>query len=153
MPDHWPLAKDEVNFMGDAVAVVIATTATRPRTPWSSSTWTTSRSTWSLDMEEAIKEDAPLVHEDLGTNTSFVWPLEVGDVDGAFEQADVVVKERYIQQRLIPNAIEPRAVVAQPEPTSDGIVLYTATQVPHIVRMMLSPVTGIPDQQVQGGGA
>ena len=158
MPDHWPLAKGEVNFMGDAVAVVIADGRYTAQDALEFIDVDYEPLDVVVDMEEAIKDDAPLVHEDLGTNTSFVWPLEVGDVDGAFEQANVVVKERYIQQRLIPNAIEPRAVVAQPEPTSDGIVLYTATQVPHIVRMLLSLVTGIPDQRVRvvapdvGGG-
>jgi len=158
MPDHWPLAKDEVNFMGDAVAVVIADDRYTAQDALEFIEVDYEPLDVVVDMEEAIKDDAPLVHEDLGTNTSFVWPLEVGDVDDAFEQADVVVKERYIQQRLIPNAIEPRAVVAQMEPTSDGITLYTATQVPHIVRLMLSAVTGIPDQRVRvvapdvGGG-
>jgi carbon-monoxide dehydrogenase large subunit len=158
MPDHWPLAKDEVNFMGDAVAVVVADDRYVAQDALEFIEVDYEPLDVVVDMEEAIKDDAPLVHEDLGTNTSFVWPLEVGDVDDAFEQADVVVKERYIQQRLIPNAIEPRAVVAQMEPTSDGITLYTATQVPHIVRLMLSAVTGIPDQRVRvvapdvGGG-
>jgi len=158
MPDHWPLAKDEANFMGDAVAVVIADDRYTAQDALEFIEVDYEPLDVVLDMEEAIKDDAPLVHEDLETNTSFVWPLEVGDVEGAFEQADVVVKERYIQQRLIPNAIEPRAVVAQMEPTSDGITLYTSTQVPHLVRMMLSLVTGIPDQRVRvvapdvGGG-
>ncbi len=158
MPDHWPLAKGEVNYMGDAVAVVIADGRYTAQDALEFIEVDYEPLDVVLDMEEAIKEGAALVHEDLETNTSYVWPLEVGDVEGAFEQADVVIKERYIQPRLIPNAIEPRAVVASPEPTSDGITLYTATQVPHIVRLMLSAVTGIPDQRVRvvapdvGGG-
>ena len=158
MPDHWPLAKGEVNFMGDAVAVVIADGRYTAQDALEFIEVDYEPLDVVVDMEEAIKDDAPLVHEDLGTNSSYVWPLEVGDVDGAFEQADVVIKERYIQQRLIPNAIEPRAVVANPDPTNDGITLYTATQVPHIVRLMISAVTGIPDQRVRavapdvGGG-
>ena len=158
MPDHWPLAKDEVNFMGDAVAVVIADDRYTAQDALEFIEVDYEPLGVVVDMEEALKEDSPLVHEELGSNESFVWPLEVGDVDGAFDRADVVVKERYIQQRLIPNAIEPRAVVAQPEPTNDGITLYTATQVPHIVRLMLAAGTGIPDQRVRvvapdvGGG-
>ncbi|MBA2343641.1 MAG: molybdopterin-dependent oxidoreductase, partial [Rubrobacter sp.] len=158
MPDHWPLAKDEVNFMGDGVAVVIANDRYTAQDALEFIEVDYEPLDVVVGMEEALEEDSPLVHEDLETNKSFVWPLEVGDVEGAFEQADVVVKERYIQQRLIPNAIEPRAVVATPEPTSDGITLYTSTQVPHIVRLMLSAVTGIPDQRVRvvapdvGGG-
>jgi carbon-monoxide dehydrogenase large subunit len=158
MPEHWPLARGEVNFMGDAVAVVIADDRYTAQDALEFIEVDYEPLDAVVDMEEALKEDSPLVHEDLGSNKSFLWPLEVGDVDGTFERADVVVKERYIQQRLIPNAIEPRAVVASPEPTSDGITLYSATQVPHIVRLMLSAGTGIPEQRVRvvapdvGGG-
>ena len=158
MPEHWPLARGEVNFMGDAVAVVIADDRYTAQDVLEFIEVDYEPLDAVVDMEEALKEDSPLVHEDLGSNKSFLWPLEVGDVDGTFERADVVVKERYIQQRLIPNAIEPRAVVASPEPTSDGITLYSATQVPHVVRLMLSAGTGIPEQRVRvvapdvGGG-
>ena len=158
MPDHWPLAKDEANFMGDAVAVVIASDRYTAQDALEFIVVDYEPLEVVLNMEDALKEDAPLVHEDMGTNQSYVWPLETGDIEGAFEQADVVIKERYIQQRLIPNAIEPRAVVAYQEPANDGVTLYTATQVPHLVRMMLSLVTGVPDQKVRvvapdvGGG-
>ena len=82
----------------------------------------------------------------------------VGDVDEAFNEADVRLKERYIQQRLIPNAIEPRATVAQPDPVHPGYVVYSATQVPHLAKIILSMATGIPENQVRvvapdvGGG-
>jgi CO/xanthine dehydrogenase Mo-binding subunit len=61
-----------------------------------------------------------------------------GDTDEAFSRSDVVVKERYIQQRLLPTAIEPRATVAYPDPGHDGYVMYTATQVPHLAKIVLS---------------
>src|SRR3712207_9013076 len=57
-----------------------------------------------------------LFRSDLGTNESFTWTLATGDIDEAFDGADVVVKERYLQQRLIPNAIETRGVIANPDP-------------------------------------
>ncbi len=158
MPDHWPLAKDKVNFMGDAVAIVIATDRYKAQDALEHIDVDYEPLDVVTNMEEAIKDDAALVHEDLETNKSYVWPLKVGDIEDAFEKADLVVKERYIQQRLIPNAIEPRALVAYPEPASGGVVLYSATQVPHILRMMLSAVTGIPDHKVRvvapdvGGG-
>jgi len=109
------------------------------------------------DMEEALKEGAPLVHEDLGTNECYTWPLQNGDIEEAFSRADVVVKERYIQQRLIPNAIEPRAVVAQPEP-GGSFTVYSSTQVPHILKSVLSAICGVPEHRLRvvapdvGGG-
>ncbi len=158
MPDHWPLAKDKVNFMGDAVAIVVATDRYKAQDALEHIDVDYEPLDVVTHMEEAIKDDAPLVHEDLETNKSYVWPLEVGDIEDAFEKADVVVKERYIQQRLIPNAIEPRALVAYPEPSGGGIVLYSATQIPHILRSVLSVVTGVPDSKIRvvapdvGGG-
>ena len=97
MPDHWPLAKGEVNFMGDAVAVVIADDRYTAQDALEFIEVDYEPLDVVVDMEEALKEDAPLVHEVLESNKSFLWPLEVGDLDGAFERADVVVKERYTQ--------------------------------------------------------
>ncbi|TCJ15000.1 xanthine dehydrogenase family protein molybdopterin-binding subunit, partial [Rubrobacter taiwanensis] len=80
------------------------------------------------------------------------------DVEEAFERADVVVKERYIQQRLIPNAIEPRAVVANPDPVNGGFTVYSSTQIPHILKSVLSMISGVPEQRLRvvapdvGGG-
>ena len=81
-----------------------------------------------------------------------------GDTNGSFQKADVVVKERYIQQRLIPNAIEPRATVATQDPGHQGYVVYSSTQVPHLAKIVLSLATGIPENEIRvvapdvGGG-
>ncbi len=157
-PDHWPIAKDEVHYVGDAVAVVVASDRYTAQDALEHIDVDYEPLDVVTDMEEAIKEGTPLVHEDLGTNTSFFWPLEVGDVDGAFEKADVVVKQRFIQQRLIPNAIEPRAVVAQPDPVNGGVTIYSATQVPHFLKEVLALTNGIPENKIRavapdvGGG-
>ena len=111
-----------------------------------------------VDVEAALEDGSPLAHEQFGTNECYTWPLGTGDIDEAFEKADVVVKGRYIQQRLLPSAIEPRAVVATSEPASGGFVMYTSTQVPHFVKDILSAICGIPDSRLRvvapdvGGG-
>ena len=108
-------------------------------------------------MEEALKDEV-LVHADKGTNKCFVWPFEGGDTEAAFAKADVVVKRRFIQQRLIPNAMEPRAVVVAPIAAAEEFTIYSATQIPHILRIMLALTTGIPEQKIRvvapdvGGG-
>ncbi len=99
-----------------------------------------------------------LVHSDKGTNKAFLWPFDGGDYDAAKARADVVVKRRYIQQRLIPNAMEPRAVVVEPLTEGDEYTVYSATQIPHILRLMLALTTGIPEHKLRvvapdvGGG-
>ena len=107
-------------------------------------------------MEEAIKEGADLVHRDKGTNKSYTWTHENGDIDAAFRDAPVVIERRYIQQRLIPSAMEPRAIVCAP--TGDEFTMWSATQIPHILRTLLAVVTGIPEHKLRviapdvGGG-
>jgi carbon-monoxide dehydrogenase large subunit len=110
-----------------------------------------------IDVEEAAGDGAPVLHDDFGTNRSYTWTLEAGEVDKLFAEAGVTVKERYRQQRLIPNAIEPRGVLAMPMPGGDYTV-YSATQIPHILRTTLCLVTGIPEARLRivapevGGG-
>ena len=104
----------------------------RARTQPSWSRSTTSRSRGGRRLGGRSQDGAPLAHEGLGTNESYVWKLATEGVDEAFAGADVVVKRRYYQPRLIPNAIEPRAVLARPEPNGD-MTMWSATQIPHIL--------------------
>ncbi|QYJ16330.1 Carbon monoxide dehydrogenase large chain [Rubrobacter xylanophilus DSM 9941] len=157
VPEHWPLTGDKVRYLGDPVAVVVAEDRYAAKDALEFVEVDYEPLDVVTDMEEALKEGAPLVHEDLGTNECYTWPLQNGDVDEAFGRADVVVKERYIQQRLIPNAIEPRAVVAQPEP-GGSFTVYSSTQVPHILKSVLSAICGVPEHRLRvvapdvGGG-
>ncbi len=157
-PFHPPIVQDEVNYMGDVVAVVVATDRYKAQDALEFIDVDYEPLDVVVDMETALEEGATLVHEDLGTNECYTWPLATGDIDDAFNKADMVVKERYIQQRLIPNAIEPRAIVAMQDPGHDGYVVYSATQVPHLAKIILSLSTGIPENQIRvvapdvGGG-
>ncbi len=157
-PFYAPIATDEVRYMGDVVAVVVAEDRYKAQDALESIEVDYEPLDVVTNMEDALKEGSPLVHDDLGTNECFHWQAAGGDVDGAFAQADVVVSERYIQQRLIPNAIEPRATVAYQEPGHEGYVMYSATQVPHLLKTLLSLSTGMPENQIRvvapdvGGG-
>ena len=92
-----------------------------------------------------------IIHDDLGTNKTYTWELKIGEdaVDAAFAAAAHTVKERYIQQRLIPMAMEPRAVAAVPEPYGGGMTLYSATQIPHILKIMTALTLGLPEHHVR----
>jgi carbon-monoxide dehydrogenase large subunit len=157
-PFQPPIVTDEVKYMGDVVAVVLATDRYKAQDALEFIEVDYEPLDVVVDMESALEDGAPLVHEDLGTNECFNWAAEAGDVDGAFSNADVVVNERYIQQRLIPNAIEPRATVAMQDPGHDGYVVYSATQIPHLAKLVLALATGIPENQIRvvapdvGGG-
>ncbi|MFC5995782.1 xanthine dehydrogenase family protein molybdopterin-binding subunit [Pseudonocardia hispaniensis] len=158
IPEHLPLARGEVNHVGEAVAVVVATDAAAARDALELVEVDYEELPAVVDVEAALADGAPLVHEQLGTNHCYTWPLQVGDVDAAFAQADVVVEGRYLQQRVLASPMEPRAVVVNPDPVGGGFTVYTSTQVPHFVRDLLAMICGISDTKIRvvapdvGGG-
>src|SRR6266516_1139828 len=157
-PNHRPLAVDEARYVGDGVAVVIAESREAARDAAELVQVDYEPLPTVVDPERALEEGAPLVHEEFGTNGCYTWALSAGEVDEEFARADVTVKERYRQQRLIPNAIEPRGLLVQPFPASGELTMGSSTQVPHIARVTLSMVTGIPEAKLRvippdvGGG-
>jgi aerobic carbon-monoxide dehydrogenase large subunit len=157
VPDHYPLAVDEVRYVGDAVAVVVAQDRHSAADALEHIDVEYDPLPVVTDMEEALRDES-LVHADAGTNRAYLYSFENGDVDGVFSDAEVVIERRYIQQRLLPTAIEPRAVVAEPVSATGEVTLYSATQVPHFVRVFSSLVTGIPEHNLRviapdvGGG-
>ncbi|GAA4924990.1 xanthine dehydrogenase molybdenum binding subunit apoprotein [Actinomycetospora succinea] len=158
VPDHQPLALEEVNHVGDAVAVVVATGAAAARDAAELVVVDYDELPGVFDVEAALAPDAPLVHEEFGTNHCYTWPLAVGDVDAALAEADVVVEGRYLQQRVMASPMEPRAVVVTPDAVGGGFTIHTSTQVPHFVRDILAAICGISDTKLRvvapdvGGG-
>ncbi|MCT9078004.1 xanthine dehydrogenase family protein molybdopterin-binding subunit [Streptomyces fulvoviolaceus] len=159
LPDHPPIAVDEVRYAGDPVAVVVARDRYAAADALEAIEVDYEPLPPVLDLEAALQPEAPLVHSDKGTNRCYDWPLKTGeDFDAVRERAEVTVKRRYHQQRLIPNAMEPRAVVVTPLAASGEYTLYSSTQIPHILRIMLAVVTGIPEHKLRviapdvGGG-
>jgi aerobic carbon-monoxide dehydrogenase large subunit len=158
-PPHFPLTKDMARFQGDGVAVVVATTRAIAKDAAEAVEVDYEPLPAVVGMDEALAAGAPLVHEESGTNKCYTWTLTNGDVDKVFADAPVVVKEHYVIQRQIPNAIEPRAVVAQPTPATGDITLWSSTQIPHIARVTLAAfVLGMPENKLRviaprvGGG-
>jgi carbon-monoxide dehydrogenase large subunit len=157
-PPHFPLASDKARHVGDGVAVIVAKSRSLAKDAAELVAVDYEPLPAVVDPQAALADDAPLVHDDLGTNRCYTWKLEAGEVDKEFALADVVVKERYRQQRLIPNAIEPRGVLVQPLPSMGEYTIWSATQIPHIARVLLALVLGIPEAKLRviapdvGGG-
>ncbi|MEU2356208.1 xanthine dehydrogenase family protein molybdopterin-binding subunit [Streptomyces misionensis] len=159
LPDHPPIAVEEVRYAGDPVAVVAARDRYAAADALEAIEVDYDPLPPVLDLEAALAEDSPLVHNDKGTNRCYTWPLATGESFAAVrERAEVTLRRRYHQQRLIPNAMEPRAVVVTPLAASGEYTVYSATQIPHILRIMLATVTGIPEHKLRviapdvGGG-
>jgi aerobic carbon-monoxide dehydrogenase large subunit len=157
MPPHFPLAVGEARYQGDPVAVVVAESRALAKDAAELVEVDYEPLPSIFDVEKALDHGAPLVHSDLGTNECYVWKLDAGEAHAAIDTADVVVTQRYYQPRLIPNAMEPRGVLAQVGPTGD-VTLWSATQTPHIQRFVMQLVFGIAESKIRviapdvGGG-
>ena len=158
-PEHWPLAIDEACFVGEGVAVVVAETREQARDAMEAIVVDYDELPVVVDLEAAASDEA-LVHESLGTNKSYTWSLvpDPASVDQAFAEAEHTIKERYVQQRLIPMAIEPRGVCVLPEPYGGDFTVYSSTQIPHILKVMLGITLGLDEHKLRvvapsvGGG-
>jgi len=159
-PAHPPLAATEVRHVGDAVAVVIADTRAHARAAAQMVEVDYEELPAVVSATDALADGAPLVHEDVPGNLCYDW--EIGDkaaTDAAFEKAAHVVKLDLVNQRLIPNAIEPRAALAEYDRNSDMTTVYTTSQNPHVARLLMGAfVMGIPEHKLRviapdvGGG-
>ena len=153
-----PLAKDIVRFVGDAVAVVVAESPYQAYDALDLVTVDYEPLPAVVDPQKAAQPGAPVLHPEAPDNVAFHWTVAGGDIDAAFRDAEVVVKERIIQQRLIPTAMETRGAVAHFVPATGELTLWNTTQNPHIVRFAMSVVTGVPEDRLRvvapevGGG-
>jgi carbon-monoxide dehydrogenase large subunit len=158
IPNHYPLTKDKIRFNGDAVAVVVAETREQALDAAEMVTVEVTELPAVLGVEAAMADGAPLIHEELGSNVTVHWSHGGAGDQGVFDTAAVIVQEHYHQPRLIPNAIEPRGCLATSIPSMGEFTLWTATQIPHIAKLTLSGVCGIPEEKLRviapdvGGG-
>lgn len=155
---HPPIAIDKVNCVGDAVAAVVAGSAQEAADAAALVAVDYDVLDAVIDMEAAVEDGAAQVHEDAPNNIAFEWEVGGGDFDAAAESAAVRVTERIVNQRLIPNPMEPRGVVADFNAGTNQLTVWTSTQIPHLVRLLLALVMGHPEHQIRviapdvGGG-
>ena len=158
-PAHPPLAVDKVRYVGDQVAVVIAETKAQARDAAELIAVDYEVLPAAIDMDAALA-GTTLVHDDVPNNMCFDW--ELGDKDAteaAFADAAHVVSIDVTNNRLIPNAMEPRAAIAQFDPSGGNYTLHTTTQNPHVIRLLMGAfVLQIPEHKLRiiapdvGGG-
>ncbi len=152
------MAKDVVRYVGDAVAVVVAETRVQAEDALEAIDVSYEVLPATVNPEAAMQDGAPQLHEDAPNNQAFHWAMAGGEPDAAFESADVVVRDTILQQKLIPNAMEPRSAVASYTSAMGELTLWNTTQNPHIVRFLCSLVTGLPEHKIRviapevGGG-
>jgi carbon-monoxide dehydrogenase large subunit len=159
-PPHHVLAKGKVRYVGDHVAIVIAETLDQAKD---------AAELIDVDYEvlpavvncvDALKTGAPQIHDEAPGNKCYTWAIgDKAAVDAAFAKAAHVTTLDIVNNRLIPNAIEPRAAVASWTRADDSYLLYVTSQNPHVERLLMTAfVLGLPEHKVRviapdvGGG-
>ncbi|WP_049996507.1 xanthine dehydrogenase family protein molybdopterin-binding subunit [Halococcus sediminicola] len=159
-PQYKILATDKTRHTGDGIAVVVAEDRYIAQDALGLIDVTYERLDAVTDPAAAVEESAPTVHEEAPDNVAFDWELGDGDaVDEAFETAAHTAEVDLVQQRIIPNAMEPRAALADFDTATEKLTLWMTSQNPHLHRLLLSTGTlGLPEQKIDviapevGGG-
>ena len=159
-PKHPVLAHGKVRHVGDPIAVVIAETKQQAKDAAELLDIELEDLPSVAQLADAVKQDAPLVHDEAPGNVCYDW--HIGDkaaADAAFAQAAHVVRLDLTNNRLVPNAMEPRAAIGEFDPTTGDYTLYTTTQNPHVIRLLMGAfVLGLPEHKLRvvapdvGGG-
>lgn len=156
--DTWPLAIERVRYAGEPVAVVVAADRYQAYDALEliDARYTPLRAV--VDVEAALAPDAPLIHEEAPGNLAFVWQHRHGDPDTAIAEADVVIEQKLLNQRIAAIPIEPRGAYAEPDRRGPGLTLTTSTQTPHLLRRQLATSLRLPESVIRviapdvGGG-
>ena len=163
IPDMKPaarpvLARDRVRFVGELVAVVVAADRYAARDALDLIEVDYEALTPIVNPEKAIAKGAPPLHAGHKDNVAFKWELEGGDLKAAFQSADKVIKQRIVNQRVIPVPIETRGVLADYKPGEGQLTVWSSTQIPHLLRTQIASMLNFPETLVHvitpevGGG-
>jgi aerobic carbon-monoxide dehydrogenase large subunit len=158
IPKHHVLAVDKVCYVGEGVAAVVAEDRYAARDALDLIQAEYEALPVVTDPEKALAAGSPVIHSEWPDNMAFRWEHKQGDVDKAFKQAHRIVKQRLVHQRLAPIAIETRGVVARYLAPEQQLTVWSATQIPHLLKTHLSQMLKLPENLVRviapdvGGG-
>jgi carbon-monoxide dehydrogenase large subunit len=159
-PPHPCLAQGKVRYVGDQVAIVVAETIDQARDAAELVEVDYEVLTAVVDGSKATAKGAPQLHEAAPNNTCYVWAIgDKAATDAAFAKAAHVTKLDFINNRLVPNAMEPRVAIGSYSRADDSYTLHVASQNPHVERLLMTAfVMGLPEHKVRvvagdvGGG-
>jgi carbon-monoxide dehydrogenase large subunit len=160
MAAHPAIASDKACFVGDPVAVVVAETLAQARDAGEKIKVDYQVLPAVADPAKAQAKDAPLIHDIAPHNTIYQWHLgDAKAVDQAFKTAKHVTKLDIVNNRLVPNAMEPRAAIGEYDPGTGHFTLWNTTQNPHVARLVIAAFVGMaPEHKLRviapdvGGG-
>ena len=157
IPPHPLLARGAVHAAGVPVAAVVAHSRALAQDAANAIAVEYAALPVVVNAEKALEPGAPLAREELDSNICYITTKQGGDVDRAFAEAEHIVRLRIASPRLVALTMEPRGVLAKPEPTGD-LTVWLSTQSPHLVRADLATAIGFPEHRIRviapdvGGG-
>ena len=157
-PPHPVLAQDAVRYVGEPVVAVVAEDSYTARDALDLIEVDYEPLPAVSDLEKALQPGSPVVHSQWPDNQAFTFECGTGDMDKARAEADVIIKQKIIHQRLAPIPVETRGVVARYFPGENQLTVWSSTQIPHLLRAMLALVLGFPEHRIRiiapevGGG-
>jgi aerobic carbon-monoxide dehydrogenase large subunit len=159
VPERFPIAEKEVSYEGEIVAAVLAESRAQAADAANLIQVEYEELPAVMDLEKALEKGSPTAHE--GAPDNVCWDFTYTPLDlteAAFKEADVVVKERILQNRLAPVPMEPRGVMAEFERFDNKLTIWMSSQNPHFIRLFVSGAMGLKESQVRvvspdvGGG-
>lgn len=158
VPDHRVLATNKVYWVGHPLAMVVAESKYIARDAVDLIEVDYDELPAVLDEEKAADLKSPVIHEKIGSNVAYKLTAGEGDIEAALKSADKIVKQKILNRRLAPIAMEPRGVLARYYPGEQELTLWTSTQIPHLARTQVSLMLGMPENKLRliapevGGG-
>jgi carbon-monoxide dehydrogenase large subunit len=149
VPPNPVLALGTVRYVGEAVAAVVADDRYVARDAADLVEVDYDPLPAVVDPLKALEPGSTRVHEQYGDNLAFSTQSTAGDVDKAFRDAHTVIKQRMVNQRLIPMAMETRGVVAQYHPGDKMVTLWSSSQIPHLLRTLVAGMIGLPENRMR----
>ena len=146
---QFAMAVDRACWQGEPVVMVVAASRAvaedaceRVVIDWEELSATTAA-------ETALDENTPVIHPDLGDNLAFKKVIDKGDVDAAFEAADIVLEESFSFGRHTAVSLETRALISEYDPGTERLTIHTSSQVPHMIQAVFARTLGVPEHNVR----
>ena len=146
---QYPMAVDRACWQGEPVVMVVAATRAQAEDAAELVVVDYEELPAATEKLTALDPATPVIHPDLGNNLAFEKTIDNGDVDAAFEAADIVVEDTFDFGRHTAVSLEPRALIADYDPGTERLTVHTSSQVPHMIQALYARTLDIPEHNVR----
>ena len=146
---QYPMAVDRACWHGEPVVMIVAHTRAQAEDAGEAIEIEWEPLAVATDKRTALEPDTPVIHPELGDNLAFEKIIDTGDVDAAFDAADIVIEESFEFGRHTAVSLEPRSILSDYDPGTQRLTIYTSSQCPHMIQAVFARTLGVPEHQVR----